>query len=178
MYISQYKLKCFVYLFPNRSSIFSAVNKHRFRCTFEHTALRCNMESSNASQNSKGIRWIIFSITLNQNSPRTKLLSANVFNGRFLFLIMGILDCLLFHRFAKIINIFIRDIKTSAQSLIIVAVAALKQQFFYHILVSRTCGSSNTNIDTYFSTKRFNIIRTLSTFGNIYNNNCLAFNRL
>ena len=97
MNISQYKLKCFVYLLPYGTSIFSAVNKYCFRCTFEHATLRCNMKSSVSSQNSKGIRWIIFSITFNQNSPRTKLLSANIFDGCFLFLIVSILDRLLFH---------------------------------------------------------------------------------
>ena len=65
MNISQNKLKCFIYLFPKRTSIFSTVNKYRFRCAFEHTTLRCNMKSSVACQNSKRIGWKIFSITLN-----------------------------------------------------------------------------------------------------------------
>ncbi len=69
MNISQNKLKCFVYLLPKRTGIFSAVNKYRFRCTFEHATLCCNMKSSVASQNSKCIGRIIFSVTLNQNTP-------------------------------------------------------------------------------------------------------------
>ena len=64
MNISQDKLKCFVYLFPKRSGIFSTINKYRFRCTFEHTTLRCNMKASVACQNCKCVGWIIFSITL------------------------------------------------------------------------------------------------------------------
>ena len=80
MNISQDKLKCFIYLLPKRTGIFSTINKHRFRCTFEHATLRCNMKSTVACQNSKGIGRIIFSITLNQNPPRTQLLSANIFD--------------------------------------------------------------------------------------------------
>ena len=64
MNISQDKLKCFVYLFPKRTGIFSTINKYRFRCTFEHATLRCNMKSSVACQNCKCVGWIIFSITL------------------------------------------------------------------------------------------------------------------
>lgn len=67
--ISQNKLKSFVYLLPKRTGIFSTVNKYRFRCTFEHATLRCYMKSSIASQNSKSIGRIIFSISLNQNAP-------------------------------------------------------------------------------------------------------------
>ena len=108
--ISQDKLKCFVYLFPKRTGIFSTVNKYRFRCTFEHTTLRCNMKSSVASQNSKRIRRIIFSITLNQNAPGAQLLSAYIFNCCFLFLCMGIFNSLFLHGFTKDINIFICNI--------------------------------------------------------------------
>jgi len=68
MNISQDKLKCFIYLLPKRSGIFSAVNKYRFRCTFKYATLRCNMKSTVAGQNSKSIRRIIFSIALDQNS--------------------------------------------------------------------------------------------------------------
>ena len=46
MNISQNKLKCFIYLLPKRTGIFSPVNKYRFRCTFEHATLRCNMKPS------------------------------------------------------------------------------------------------------------------------------------
>ena len=127
MNISQDKLKCFIYLLPKRSGIFSAVNKYRFRCTFKYATLRCNMKSTVAGQNSKSIRRIIFSIALDQNSPGTQLLSANIFDGCFLFLIMGILNCLLLHCFAKSFDIFVCDIQPGAQSLIIVTVATLKQ---------------------------------------------------
>ena len=110
MNISQDKLKCFVYLLPKRTCIFSTVNKYRFRCTFKHTTLRCNMKPSVTSQNSKRIGWIIFSITLNQNAPGAQLLSAYIFNRCFLFLCTGISDSLLLHSFAKGINIFICNI--------------------------------------------------------------------
>ena len=126
MNISQNKLKCFIYLFPKWTGIFSAVNKYRFRCTFEHATLRCNMKPTITSQNSKGIGRIIFSITLNQNAPGAQLLSSHIFNRCFLFLIESILDCLFFHRFAKSVNIFICDIQSRTQSLIVVAVTALK----------------------------------------------------
>ena len=105
--VSQDKLKCFIYLLPKRAGIFSTVNKYRFCCTFEHTTLCCGMKSSVASQNSKGIGRIIFSVTLNQNPPRTQLLSANIFDRCFLFLIMSVFHCLFLHGFAKSINIFI-----------------------------------------------------------------------
>ena len=127
MNISQNNLKCFVYLFPKRTSIFSTVNKYRFRCTFEYTTLRCNMKSPTASQNSKGVGRIILSITLNQNSPGSQLLFSNIFNRCLLFLRMSVFDCLLFHRFTKSIDVFIRDIQSSAQSLIVITVTALKQ---------------------------------------------------
>ena len=84
------------------------------------------MKSTVAGQNSKSIRRIIFSIALDQNSPGTQLLSANILDRYFLFLIMGILNCLLLHCFAKSFDIFVCDIQPGAQSLIIVAVAALK----------------------------------------------------
>ena len=106
MNISQNKLKCFIYLLPKRTGIFSPVNKYRFRCTFEHATLSCNMKPSIASQNRKGIGRIIFSITLNQNTPGTQLLSAYIFNRCFLFLCTGIFDSLLLHSFAKGINVF------------------------------------------------------------------------
>ena len=107
MNISQDKLKCFVYLLPKGSGIFSAINKNCFRCSFEHTTLRCNMKSSVSSQNSKSIRRIVFSITLNQNTPGKQLLSAYLFNRRFLLLCASIFDSLLLHSFAKGLNIFI-----------------------------------------------------------------------
>ena len=110
MNISQNKLKCFVYLLPKRTGIFSTVNKYCFRCPFEHTTLGCNMKSSVTSQNSKSIRRIIFSITLNQNAPGAQLLSAYIFNRCFLFLCTGIFNSLLLHSFAKGINIFICNI--------------------------------------------------------------------
>ena len=125
--ISQNKLKCLVYLFPKWTGIFSTINKYCFRCPFEHATLRCNMKSSIASQNSEGIGRIIFSITLNQNPPGTQLLSANILDGCLLLLIMGILDCLFFHRFAESIDIFICNIQPGTQCLIVVAVTALKQ---------------------------------------------------
>ena len=52
--VSQDKLKCFIYLLPKRAGIFSTVNKYRFCCTFEYTALCCDTKSSVASQNGKG----------------------------------------------------------------------------------------------------------------------------
>ena len=178
MNISQNKLKCFIYLLPKRTGIFSTVNKYRFRCTFEHAALRCNMKSSIACQNSKGIGRIIFSITLNQNTPRTQLLSADIFDGCLLFLIMGILDCLFFHCFAKSINIFIRDIQSRTQSLIVVAVTALEQQLLYHILIGKAGGSCDTDIYTAISAKGFDIIRALSALRNLCHNDRLTINRL
>ena len=178
MNISQNKLKCFLYLSPKRTGIFSTVNKYRFRCTLEHATLRCNMKSTVACQNSKGIRWIIFSLTLNQNPPGTQLLSANIFDGCFLLLIMGIPDCLLLHRFAKSINIFIRDIQSRTQSLIVVTVTALKQQLFYHILVGKAGSSCNTDIYTAISAKGFDIIWALSALRNLYHNDSFSFNRL
>ena len=110
MNISQNKLKCFVYLFPKRSGIFSTINKYRFRCPFEHATLRCNMKSTITCQNSKRIGRIIFSITLNQNTPGTQLLSTDIFNRCFLFLCTGIFNSLFFHSFTKNINIFICNI--------------------------------------------------------------------
>ena len=178
MNISQNKLKRFLYLLPKRTGIFSAVNKYCFRCTFKYTTLRCNMKSTVAGQNSKGIGRIIFSISLDQNSPGTQLLSANIFDGCFLFLIVGILDCLFFHGFAEIINIFIRDIQPGTQSLIVIAVTALKQQLLYHILVGKAGSSSNTDIYAAISAQSFDIIWALPALRNLYHNNSLTINRL
>ena len=178
MNISQNKLKCFIYLLPKRTGIFSTVNKYRFRCTFEHATLRCNMKSTIARQNSKGIGRIIFSITLNQDTPGTQLLSADIFDRCFLFLIMSILDCLFFHCFTKSINIFIRDIQSRTQSLIVVAVTALKQQLLDHILVGKTGSSGNTDIYTAISAKSFDIIWALSALRNLYHNDSPTINRL
>ena len=105
-------------------------------------------------------------------------MSANIFDGCFLLIIMGILDCLFFHRFAKSINIFIRDIQFRTQSLIVVAATALKQQFLYHILVGKAGSSCNTNIYTAISAKSFDIIWALSALRNLYHNNSFTFNRL
>ena len=59
MNISQNKLKCFIYLFPKRTGIFSTINKYRFRCTFEHTTLRCNMKSSQVASIKEKVSTII-----------------------------------------------------------------------------------------------------------------------
>ena len=48
MNISQNKLKCFLYLFPQRTRIFPSINKNRFRCSLKHTALNGNMKPSTA----------------------------------------------------------------------------------------------------------------------------------
>ena len=178
MNISQNKLKRFLYLLPKRTGIFSAVNKYCFRCTFKYTTLRCNMKSTVAGQNSKGIGRIIFSISLDQNSPGTQLLSPNIFDGCFLLLIVGILDCLLLHCFTKSINIFIRDIQPRTQSLIVIAVTSLKQQLLYHILVGKAGSSSNTDIYAAISAQSFDIIWALPALRNLYHNNSLTINRL
>ena len=178
MNISQNKLKCFIYLLPKRSGIFSAVNKYRFRCTFKYATLRCNMKPTVAGQNSKGIGRIIFSIALDQNSPGAQLLSANIFDGCFLLLIVGILDCLLLHCFTESINIFICNIQSVTQSLIVIAVTSLKQQLLYHILVGKAGSSSNTDIYATISAKRFDIIWALPALRNLYHNDRLAINRL
>ena len=45
MNIPQDKLKCFLYLLPQRTGILSAVNKNLFCCSFKHTTLGCHMKS-------------------------------------------------------------------------------------------------------------------------------------
>ena len=178
MNISQNKLKCFIYLLPKRTGIFSTVNKYRFRCTFEHATLRCNMKATVACQNSKGIGRIIFSISLNQNAPGTQLLSANIFDGRFLLLVMSIFNCLILHCFAKIINVFICNDQSSTQSLVKITVTFLKHQLFYHILIGKASSSGNTDIYTAFSAKILDIIRSLSALRNFRYNDCFIVNCL
>ena len=80
---------------------------------------------------------------------------------------MGILDCLFFHCFAKSINIVIRDIQSRTQSLIVVAVTALEQQLLYHIVISKSGSSGNTDVYTAISAKSFDIIWALSALRNL-----------
>ena len=91
---------------------------------------------------------------------------------------MSVLNRLLLHGFAKSVNIFLSNIQSRTQSLIEIAVAALKHQLFYHILVGRTGGSSDTDIYAGLFTKSLDIIRPLSPFRNLYDNNRLPVNRL
>ena len=49
MNISQNKLKCFLYLFPDRTGILPTVNKNFFGRSLEHATLRCNMKSSTSA---------------------------------------------------------------------------------------------------------------------------------
>ena len=57
-------------------------------------------------------------------------------------------------------------------------ITALKQQFFYHILVGKAGSSGNTDIYTAISAKSFDIIWALSALRNLYHNNSFTINRL
>ena len=126
MNVPKDKLVRFLDLLPQRAVIFSPIHKNFFGSAFEYTTLRSNVKSTVASQNSKGVRWIVFSIPFNQNSPGTQLLSADILDGCLMFLTASILYSLFFHGRAKAVNLPIRDSQSSTQNLIEMTVTALK----------------------------------------------------
>ena len=91
---------------------------------------------------------------------------------------MSILNCLFLHRFTKSVNIFIGNIQSSTQSLVEIAVAALKHQLFYHILIGEAGSSGDTDIYAALFTESLDIIRPLSSFRNLYDNDRFSVNRL
>ena len=91
---------------------------------------------------------------------------------------MSVLDCLLLHGFTKSVNIFIRDIQPGTQSLVEVAVAPLKHQLFYHVLIGRAGSSGDTDIYAALFAESFDIIWSLSAPGNLYYNDRFTVNRL
>src|SRR5699024_1485995 len=91
---------------------------------------------------------------------------------------MSVLNRLLLHGFAKSVNIFLSNTQSYTQILVGVAIAALRHQLFYHILVGRTDSSSDTNIYAGLFTKSLDIIWSLSSLRNLCANNRLPLNRL
>ena len=171
-------MKCFLNLFPDRTGIFSAVNKNLLCCSLEDTTLCSHWERSASCQNGIRIGRVILPITLNQHTPGAKLLPAYLFDGYLLLFAVGVLDGLFFHGLTQGINIRIRNAKPRTQSLIEIAVAAFKHQLFDHVFVGKAGGSGNTDIYAAFSAQCLDIIGALSAFGDFDHNHSFSINGL